>query len=355
MLAMILANFEPFGSLPAWMYHAQSPPPGHTFNPEWPGITWVDLIFPFFIFSMGAAVPFSLSRKLDSGLSIIKTNFSIIQRGLTLLAFAIFAAHARPHSLDVSERAADWIGPLLFGVMFMIWGRFPWKLSGKILLALRWAGLAIALSIFIIAGHKDGAAFSLFRSDIILKVLSTVLVFGSIIWVISRYNITYRIVLLLLLLAIRLGYSVESGWLYQLGSQTEISVWSNFVKSVIPAESDKHFSWIYNFRWLFQWQFLKYLFIFIPATIVGDRIREWTIDKTDCVKFGWGKLRNFAIVILMVSVIISTLICLQGRWVSVLVGLSVVMALAGFMLLNKPQKRTKKCCGICLTGAWPGI
>lgn len=29
------------------MSHAQTPPPDHIFNPEIPGITWVDLVFPF--------------------------------------------------------------------------------------------------------------------------------------------------------------------------------------------------------------------------------------------------------------------------------------------------------------------
>ena len=59
-MTMILAATEAFGILPAWMYHAQEPPPTHVFNPHIYGITWVDLIFPFFLFSMGAAIPLSL-------------------------------------------------------------------------------------------------------------------------------------------------------------------------------------------------------------------------------------------------------------------------------------------------------
>ena len=37
--------------LPGWMFHAQLPPPDYKFSPEVPGITWVDLVFPFFLFS----------------------------------------------------------------------------------------------------------------------------------------------------------------------------------------------------------------------------------------------------------------------------------------------------------------
>ena len=47
-LLMLFASSIPFGVLPSWMYHAQEPPPANIFNPKLPGITWVDLVFPFF-------------------------------------------------------------------------------------------------------------------------------------------------------------------------------------------------------------------------------------------------------------------------------------------------------------------
>ena len=55
-LAVIMMTFSgmiPFdGALPVWMYHAQEPPPAHDFNPNLAGLTWVDLVFPFFLFAM---------------------------------------------------------------------------------------------------------------------------------------------------------------------------------------------------------------------------------------------------------------------------------------------------------------
>lgn len=38
----------------AWMYHAQVPPPSHQFDPTRAGITWVDLVFPFFLVLYGS-------------------------------------------------------------------------------------------------------------------------------------------------------------------------------------------------------------------------------------------------------------------------------------------------------------
>ena len=57
-LTMVLSATVVYGILPAWMYHMQAPPPSHVFNPQLAGLTWVDLVFPFFLFSMGAAFPF---------------------------------------------------------------------------------------------------------------------------------------------------------------------------------------------------------------------------------------------------------------------------------------------------------
>ena len=65
-LTMVLSATVVYGILPAWMYHAQEPPPTHAYQPDLAGLTWVDLVFPFFLFAMGAAFPFSLRRKYES-------------------------------------------------------------------------------------------------------------------------------------------------------------------------------------------------------------------------------------------------------------------------------------------------
>jgi predicted acyltransferase len=86
-LTMVLSGSIAFGDvLPAWMYHAQVPPPDHTFNPAIPGITWVDLVFPFFLFSMGAAIPLSFQAHFQTGAPRF-TVLAVAARRLVLLAF----------------------------------------------------------------------------------------------------------------------------------------------------------------------------------------------------------------------------------------------------------------------------
>ena len=61
-LTMVLSATVAPDILPGWMYHTQTPPPGHVYNPALSGLSWVDLVFPFFLFAMGAAFPFSLGQ-----------------------------------------------------------------------------------------------------------------------------------------------------------------------------------------------------------------------------------------------------------------------------------------------------
>ena len=80
-LTMVLSATIAGGILPAWMYHAQTPPPTHVFNPDIPGLTWVDLVFPFFLFSMGAAFPFSIGKRLVAGENRLRLAYDALKRG----------------------------------------------------------------------------------------------------------------------------------------------------------------------------------------------------------------------------------------------------------------------------------
>ncbi len=83
-LLMVFANSMPLDlALPAWMYHAQKPPPTHDFNPNLPGLTWPDLVFPIFLFTMGAVIPLTLKRRLDLGETLLRK----LHRGQALFVY----------------------------------------------------------------------------------------------------------------------------------------------------------------------------------------------------------------------------------------------------------------------------
>ena len=96
-ITMVLSATIVTHVLPGWMSHAQTPPPDHVFNPLLPGITWVDLVFPFFLFAMGAAFPFSIRKRAEKGDSKLKLVYEAVKRGIQLTFFAIFIQHFYPH------------------------------------------------------------------------------------------------------------------------------------------------------------------------------------------------------------------------------------------------------------------
>ena len=82
--------------LPAWLFHAQVPPPSFRFDPSVPGITWVDLVFPFFLFSMGAAFPLALRKRLEQrGESVALILTVVVRRWALLALFAVALANLR--------------------------------------------------------------------------------------------------------------------------------------------------------------------------------------------------------------------------------------------------------------------
>ena len=55
----------------------------------WNGLTFADIVFPFFIFIVGAAIPFSLTKRIDQGTSKKKLFVAVIRRTLILFALGL--------------------------------------------------------------------------------------------------------------------------------------------------------------------------------------------------------------------------------------------------------------------------
>ena len=127
-ITMVLSATIVTHVLPGWMSHAQTPP-DHVFNPLLPGITWVDLVFPFFLFAMGAAFPFSIKKRAEKGDSKLKLVYEAGKRGIQLTFFAIFIQHFYPYMLSSPQDMRAWLLAILcFVVLFPMFMRIPLKM-----------------------------------------------------------------------------------------------------------------------------------------------------------------------------------------------------------------------------------
>lgn len=326
-LGMVLSGDVPEDAFPAWMYHAQNPP-GQHFNRGIAGLTWVDLVFPFFIFSMGAAISLALSRRREQGRSYWSISGGIVYRTFLLGAFAIYVAHIRPHALSADPTAATWALALLgFVLLFPILARLPdsWPLWLRLLIrGVGWAGaIAMMSSVQFTSGHHHHGGgggltgFSVERSDIIIVLLTNVALFGSFLWLLSQGNMMLRLGFLGFLMAARLS-AESAGWI---------------------AWLDGH----WPLPWMFELDYLQWLFIAIPGTIVGDRILAWMRStKGDSAETGWSVVRTFGLATLMVSFVLIVLIGMQSRWLWPTTVVVAAMCLLGYWLVRGPSTGTER-------------
>lgn len=320
MLAMLLSGQLPFGShdLPSWMYHAQEPPPAHEWMGTLPGITWVDLVFPFFLFSMGAAFPFALSRRLKDGAPAWKAGLFILERGFLLGFFALFVQAIRPSTLSHHPTTGIWLLALLgFFILFPVLTRLPSTWPLVVHWSIRITGWIGVILFFVLVRYPDGSGFELERSDIIIVVLTNMAVFGSLVWMLTREHLLPRLGVLGIIFAIRLSNMPQpvDGWVHDLWKFS-------------PAP------------WIYQLYYLQYLCIVIPGTIAGDLILKWTREaaSTDLdTNRQWPTWRLVVICILMFLFVVILLVGLKARWLVSCTLITFGLCGAVYWLISEPM------------------
>ena len=246
--AMILcANIGYYSDLPAWMFHGQTPPPTYAFNPDVPGITWVDLVFPFFLFTMGAAFPLAMRKRLENGASRWAVTGSLFRRWLTLTIFAIvlgnayqIGASARPDILKQIFSIALW------GVMFMSLVRIKDEKKGRLI---NNAGMFLLIVMAVLATDYFGLALSRWNSDVIIMILANIAILGGLVWMFTKDSMRLRWLVLLFIIALK-----------------ALSSYTPEVLSWVPQLS--------CIGWFFSWNYTQYLVIAIAGSIVGDKLLQ---------------------------------------------------------------------------------
>ncbi len=294
-LAMVLSSSIAFGILPGWMYHAQVPPPKHVYDPALPGITWVDLVFPFFLFSMGAAFPLAFRKKIAAGMTGWELFRFAAKRFLLLVFFAIFTLQLRAWVIEKDPGdLSNSLSILAFGLLFLMYidtsrRNIYWKIAG-------YFSFAVAAFLLFFIPYQQGKTFDPSKSDIIIIVLANMAFFGSLIWYFTRNNIMARMAILPFILAIFLAAKVEGSW-------------NKIVFDFTPAD------------WMYKFYYLKYLFIIIPGSIVGD----WIADNTSKSKIFNSRI-NWILAGSLLAIIILNTVLLYTR------DLTINLLLSGFLL-----------------------
>ena len=115
-LVMIFVNdLAGVQSAPAWMKHF---PGGQD------GMTFVDLVFPAFLFIVGMSVPFAIGQRLDKGESLLSVLGHILTRTLGLLIIGVFMVNTESMRDSGSFVSALWKF-LMYASVVMVWNIVP--------------------------------------------------------------------------------------------------------------------------------------------------------------------------------------------------------------------------------------
>ena len=243
--AMILCANIYFPNLPAWMFHGQTPPPDFGFDPNVKGITWVDLVFPFFLFTMGAAFPLAMRKRLESGTSRWAVVGSLVKRWLILTAFAILLGNA--YSIGASPRP-DIIKGLfsivLWGALFMALVRVKDEKKGAII---NLCGLVMLIAMAVLAKTYMGLTLTHWSSDVIIMILANVALAGGLLWMFTKDSLRLRWLVLVFIIALK-----------------ALSSYAPQALDWVPAMG--------KIGWFFSWGYMQYLVIALAGSIVGDKL-----------------------------------------------------------------------------------
>ena len=156
-----------------------------------------------------------------------------------------------PWSTSSPQDTTSWLLSIsAFVLMFPMFVRIPLQLPtwGKALVEVMGYGAGIVMLLTV--PYTDGRSFDLACSDIIILVLANMALWGSLAYLFTCRNKWFRIGILPFLMAIFLGSTTERSW-------------QQIVMNYSPCP------------WMFQFNFLKYLFIVIPGTIAGEYLKVW--------------------------------------------------------------------------------
>jgi heparan-alpha-glucosaminide N-acetyltransferase len=149
-LVMIFVNeLAGVSGLPAWTKHAGA-------NDD--TMTYVDVVFPAFLFIVGMSIPFAIASRVKKGDSILKICGHILFRTAGLIVLGVFMVNAEGGYNEQAMKISLPLWSLLFYIcVILVWNSYP-DLNRKAALAIRVAGVLGLIILAILYRGGDGSS-----------------------------------------------------------------------------------------------------------------------------------------------------------------------------------------------------
>ena len=152
-LIMIFVNdLASVKGLPWWTYHM---PYGVD------GLTYVDIVYPAFLFIVGMSIPIAIENRLNKGMSKIQLIKHIFVRTVSLAIIGLLIMNGRGMSPEMTGLSYTLWNVLMFIGVILLWNVYPINLERKykLLPHLKWLGFVLLVVLLIIFKRDvDGIA-----------------------------------------------------------------------------------------------------------------------------------------------------------------------------------------------------
>ncbi len=204
-LVMVFVNdVASIKGLPWWTYHIA---PGEQ------GMTYVDIVFPAFLFIVGMAIPLAIKKRKSKGDTTWKLLYHTVIRAFSLVAIGLLIMNGREVNPDFTGISYAFWNVFMFIGVILLWNVYP-KADGKQKLyfsILKWSGLAILLLLLVLYRREvDGVSYWINPQNwAILGGIGWAYLSVVIIYLASKGKFQWLVFSLFLLVILNVGYKAD--------------------------------------------------------------------------------------------------------------------------------------------------
>lgn len=293
------------------------------------GMTWVDVVFPMFLFTMGAAIPLAYTSRLRKNPSRWRQARAATGRFLVLVLFAVYVQQVLPSLIDkpVTD-ATRWMSVLAFVILIPLLTRLPAETPVFIKRLLRLTGTISVVVLLCMINTREGhERFTWATYDIIILLLAWSSLVASLLWLLmpNRPWLWLPIGLVIATIAHELNLPAE----HRLGGA---QLWNTLEPVLQWPKQALDLGWMANAKTagdgsafldlssLYSFSFLSCLWLVLPGMLTGERLievsRSQAADENE-QRPRVGPVRWLSIIMLLVVGMVVVLAGLQDvdtRW-----------------------------------------
>lgn len=180
-LVMIFVNeVAGVSGMPQWMQHMPA---------DVDGLTYVDIVFPAFLFVVGMSIPFAINKRLATGESILALQKHILFRTLGLLVLGVFMVNAGDGNEDAMLIPVPLWSLLFYGAMILGWNVYKGQPQSTVRVLRRTGFAALIILAFLFRSGEDGSEYLQPKWWGILGLIGWAYLFGCIFYQLSGGSI----------------------------------------------------------------------------------------------------------------------------------------------------------------------